>query len=117
MLQSPNFDNMYKLPKVLFIKTQQDMQGNGFLLSTVNPVVFGKVYTEKNKKDIDRWKELYPESISIDGYNILIIYFRCEGYNNHSLKEIDAALKDMAYFYLNEYIPEHLSYHKKFKTQ
>ena len=48
---------------------------------------------------------------------LLIIYFRCEGYNNHSLKEIDAALKDMAYFYLNEYIPEHLSYHKKFKTQ
>jgi len=106
---------MYKLPKVLFIKTQQDMQGNGFLLSTVSPVVFGKVYLSKDEEEIIRWKQTYPEHIDIEGYNILVIYFRCEGYSNHSLKEIDAALKDMADFYLNDYIPEHLSYHKKFK--
>ena len=57
---------------------------------------------------------MYPDSIEIDDYNILIIYFRCEGHNEHTLKEIDNALQHMADFYRNEYIPEHLSYHKQF---
>jgi hypothetical protein len=106
---------MYSLPKVLFIKTQQSLKGNGFLISTTNPVVFGKVYMQKDEAEIKGYKEMYPDSIEIEGYNILIIYFRCFGHDNHTLKEIDTALQEMADFYLNEYIQQHLSYHKQFK--
>lgn len=115
MVQSHNFEFMFTLPKVLFIKTQQSLKGNGFLIHTTNPVVFGKVYLQKDGSEIKGYKAMYPDSIEIEGYNILIIYFRCTGHDNHTLKEIDIALQEMASFYLNEYIPEHLSYHKQFK--
>ena len=95
-------------------------QGNDKVNYIINlkkpPFITAMVYKWRNGEEVAAYMAKFPNSVQVDGFNIVVAY-SCNLFSENLYREyIDIELHRMAEYYLREKVDRSLRYYKHYKV-